>query len=101
MNRSASIFALPACWILPGREVLHALKGRVRTVGQPSKAARAHAREQRYRQGERGRETLEKNRARRAAYQRAWYLKHLEARRAYLAAKAREYRAKKRGGGNG
>lgn len=86
-------------WILPGREVLKAVKalgGRVRTVGQPSKAARSHAREQRYRQGERGRETLEKNRARRAAYQREWYLKNLKARRAYLTAKAREYRARGR-----
>lgn len=87
-------------WLLPGLEIVEGLTGTVRTVKGPTKAAweaaRAAARYRRYRQSPKGRANAERNRERRNAYHMEWHRKHLERRRAYLAAKAREYRAKRK-----
>jgi len=83
-------------WLLPGLEIVEGLTGTVRTIGRPNSAARAAARYRRYRQSPKGRANAERNRERRNAYHMEWHRKHLERRRAYLAANAREYRAKRK-----
>ena len=80
-------------WILPTS--VPVLPGRLRTVGTPDKKAQKAATKRRYLASPRGRATREATRERRNAYHRAWHQKHLKRRRAYLAKKARERRARR------
>lgn len=81
-------------WLLPTQPP--AIVGRVRTVGEPDPKARKAANQKRYRAGPSFQARREETRERRRAYHRAWHQKHLKRRRAYLAKKARERRARQR-----
>lgn len=72
-------------WLDPGLSVLAGTRGTVRTIGSPQKAEREAAKQQRHRIATAG------TKPSRAGYFRSYNKR--PARRAYLAAKKREYRS--------
>ena len=90
-------------WILPGAEILQGVRiaevrhvvraspiERVILYGKPNKGKK-------WRAGPKGRAWLAKNRSRRNQYQRDYYYRNHEQRRAYLSQKQREYREARKG----
>lgn len=73
-------------WLAPGLKSIRGLRGSVRTVGNPSKESRETAKQQRHR--------IATPKPSRAAYFRNY--NKSPARRAYLAAKKRQYIADRR-----